>query len=380
MTAPASRISLRRCAARLLPATLFNGAVLVLASAVFVSTWTTYDLALSLPRVISFVFGLALFFAAAALSQTRRGLLAGLLLFVSVGIGFALLGWVGIRWSLDDEIKIPLFSPFIQRFPELYRQFPQVLSDGFSPNIIAGSLLWVLFPTLGLLRMLFSKHGWQFFFRAAVPGWVRVGLCLFLTAALLLMTAMILLCQSRSAYLSLLVALLVFIILALQGRARRLVLALTAGGAGGILLLLAPYVARLSQGNVLRGFARLYPVLATDTFLARIANWPYALELIREFPLTGLGLNTFRYVVFQLFPLFCASPVCDIHHAHNELLQVSVELGLPALTAFLWLYAASFRMLRQVYLGAGSSEQTPSALQFLALGLGCGLLPTFCSV
>ena len=68
--------------------------------------------------------------------------------------------------------------------------------------------------------------------------------------------------------------------------------------------------------------------------------------MIQDFPLTGVGLNTFPVVVEALYPLVLAS--ADPRpppHAHNFLLQVGVDFGVPGIMAVLWLLAVVFRLL-----------------------------------
>jgi putative inorganic carbon (HCO3(-)) transporter len=60
-----------------------------------------------------------------------------------------------------------------------------------------------------------------------------------------------------------------------------------------------------------------------------------ALSIVQDFPLTGTGLGTFRRLVFVLNPVLEANHTADIGHAHNVLLQVALDLGLPGLVAYL---------------------------------------------
>ena len=53
----------------------------------------------------------------------------------------------------------------------------------------------------------------------------------------------------------------------------------------------------------------------------------YSLSLIKERPLTGFGAGSF----YAVFPEVQGSDVTSFYdHAHNEYLQFSVELGIPA--------------------------------------------------
>lgn len=67
----------------------------------------------------------------------------------------------------------------------------------------------------------------------------------------------------------------------------------------------------------------------------RLEIWGSALHIIRDYPLTGVGLNMFRYQqVRDQYPApgYAASV---LPHAHNELLQVGSDTGIPGMILFL---------------------------------------------
>jgi O-antigen ligase len=124
-----------------------------------------------------------------------------------------------------------------------------------------------------------------------------------------------------------------------------------------------------------------------DSLGARLEIWSRAVYGLEDFPLTGMGMNTFREVVHVLYPFFTISPDLDIAHAHNEFLQAGLDLGLPGLIAYLSLYLISFWMLLKSWRAAENTSGRPagSPLQSslgkdgnlrktLVLGLGGGLL------
>ncbi|MCJ7440597.1 MAG: O-antigen ligase family protein [Thermoanaerobaculaceae bacterium] len=64
------------------------------------------------------------------------------------------------------------------------------------------------------------------------------------------------------------------------------------------------------------------------------------LQMVRDFPLTGVGLD----MVDRLYPLYRRddAPRWRVPHLHNNLVQIAAERGLPALAAYLWLLGAFF--------------------------------------
>lgn len=64
------------------------------------------------------------------------------------------------------------------------------------------------------------------------------------------------------------------------------------------------------------------------------------MEMVRDFPLTGVGLD----MVGRLYPLYRRddAPRWRVPHLHNNPVQIAAERGLPALAAYLWLIGAFF--------------------------------------
>ena len=114
---------------------------------ILVSTWATPDLDFSLGKVISLTHSLLLFFAVVAAARRgarqRHVAVAGLLLG---GLGVAGLSLLGAQWAS----KLPLLGGLIARLPERLITLPGSPAGGFSPNQVAGVLLWVTPPALAL--------------------------------------------------------------------------------------------------------------------------------------------------------------------------------------------------------------------------------------
>jgi putative inorganic carbon (HCO3(-)) transporter len=99
---------------------------------------------------------------------------------------------------------------------------------------------------------------------------------------------------------------------------------------------------------------------STSTINFRLAVWPWALEAIRAFAFSGTGLGAFRAVGPRLFPIN-VPPETDFAHAHNQLLQTALDVGLPGLVAYValllvaatvgWRVAVTHRTLRPFALG-----------------------------
>ncbi len=263
----------------------------------------------SLARLWTLLLGLALFYALVNRLTTRREwLLAGDLL-IAGGTGLALLALVGTDWAkvrlVDMSIYRPL-SALAQWLPDSARINPRV----------AGMALAMLIP-LAVGQAVSGDRG-----RRRLLAW----------SAAISMAVVLLLTQSLQAAFGLAVAL-----LCLAAWRRRWVLLLVPLGlaAGAALLVWGPQKIAgtlLTPGNVLG-----------DAVTLRLDMWSRALAMIRDMPFTGIGLDTFPLIQTGVYPGFYLGPE---PHAHNLYLQVTLDLGVIGLAAFLWLVAVFFRSAR----------------------------------
>jgi O-antigen ligase len=240
---------------------------------------------------------------------------------LSGGAGLALLSLVSTSWT----VKFSWLAPFIKALPALLLKLPGAV-EGFHPNEVAGALLWIIFPALSAVLIGFQyRKIWL----------VLTGLP---TAAVV--AFVFLLAQSRGGYIGFTLTLLFLFSLLLPTKARVaswLILIVIAGMIGGSLLNASADTGGITVSDDL------------NSIEGRIELWSRALYGLGDFPLTGMGMNTFRYLVHALYPLFLTSPDFDLGHAHNEFLQVALDLGLPGLIAFSGLYLCTLWLLRKTW-------------------------------
>jgi len=372
-----------------IPVTPFNGALLLLALMVLVSTWATYDIAVSLPAIANLVLGFGLLFAVVRDAGSIKTWLISLAIFVfGLGLGIAVIGLFGINWVTSK------FS-FLNLITERLLFLPVSVAGGefgLHPNIVAGALLWVL-PILivvsGYLwvavvsrrrhtradsahdRLAFMRQSkkWQLW------SWVAV-----IWLATLYVGGILVLTQSRAGYLGLAISCLVVLFFALPGRWRWIF--------AGLLILTGFLIQKVySNGEgiqaqewlVDRGIASAGG-FSLNTLEGRLELWSRAIYGIQDFSFTGMGMNTFPEVVHVLYPLFMVAPDVNIGHPHNEFLHAGLDLGIPGLIAFLSVYITAFWMLIQIW-GKHDSQGIFTDFPGLqawarpaALGLGGGLL------
>ena len=108
--------------------------------------------------------------------------------------------------------------------------------------------------------------------------------------------------------------------------------------AGGFVLVLALMFAGLSLTRPDNPFASI----ANNPMVLRALNWRTTIEMIKDNPWIGKGLDTFGLI----YPSYQKAGVNIIHHSHNSYLQLGVEMGIIGTIVFLWF--ACWWLLRTV--------------------------------
>ena len=290
---------------RLTVRTPLDAPLLILLVMTLVSLWATFDLARSFGKLCGVFFGISLFYALVNSIRTKRGIWITAGLILAGGAAIAGMGLVGMQWRVR---KIPILLPFLE---PLYERLPQLLSDipraerGFSANQVGGTLtLFIpLIATLLLHRVSSAIRPDQNGRRSAQPQrtaftrW-RVFLTPGLVGVLALLVFVLLLTQSRLAYLTTTLTLL--LIGVSQGRWPRLAaVVVLLAGAG-----LVAYYGVEQIGHAMFGFPNM-EIMTTDTsWTARAEIWKRALRVIQDHPLTGIGFDALYPVMHARYPTF----------------------------------------------------------------------------
>ena len=348
---PVLWLGARLSTGRAIPNTPFNVVLWTLLTMVGVSLYATYDVRFSLGKVAGVIFGVLLFWAAGRWMTTPARLWSAGATFLLAGAGLAAAGLLGTNWA----DKFPVFASVSGSLPRAIRGVPGAV-DGFHPNAVAGSL--VLFIPLQIALLATGVHRWLAGAQASRISekamFAGQALLLVLTAGTLALT------QSRGAWAGMLVAGLSF--LCWHSRQTRLVAVVA------LLLVLACGVSVGPERLLNVAISRTGPGMAGNV-TGRAELWSRALYGIRDFPLTGMGMNTFRRVMPAMYPAPSVPPDVDIAHAHNQLLQAGLDLGVPGLCAYVALWLLAAMLLVQVY-----RESDARPYRVLAGGIGAGLV------
>lgn len=191
------------------------------------------------------------------------------------------------------------------------------------------------YPSANHLALMLGR-AWPFLVAGALGGWRWLWLPAGLVGLALLLTF------STGGWLGGLAG--VLVVVAGLGRRRP---AVRLGGAAALALLL---VSILAIVGVLP--ERLNPLRQTGGF--RLDLWLSSLEMVRDHPWLGIGLDNFAYLYQQVYLREGAAAEPNLSHPHNWLLHVWLELGMPGLVAFVWLVVRFGRQARAALNGSSA--------------------------
>ncbi len=310
---------------RLIRRTPLDIPILIILFMVLVSLLVTFNPALSMPKVVGVVLGIGVFYTMAEKMESEITIWWGLTLFIAIGCGIAILGLIGTNW-------FPKFSSLMWlqlALPRMVIPLPDSPEEGFHPNQVAGAMIW-LCPVV--ITLLIARPPKLAFLRVTVPeALTRV----FLWIALTLTGGVLLLTQSRGGYFAIAISMVVLACVLLP-QARQWLMAL------GLLAFASSFILQpFLTGSIEAGGPRSLLESSTETLAFRLELWPRAVEAIKDFPLTGIGMGTFRYVAQDWYrpPGFPYGR--EIGHSHNHVLNTALDLGIPGLVGYLGIWATT---------------------------------------
>lgn len=304
--------------------------ILLLLLMAAVSAWITPLPGISYPQIYRLLSGIGLFYAIVNSCQAPQKIRLLPQVFSLGGLALALLAPLSVDWPLG---KLPLMPA------GLYQHFLVLVADSVHPNVIAGTLALLLPVTLA--GLLFGWRELNVYERA-------LGL---LSAAA--MSGVVILSLSRGAWLACGLAVLALVIMRWRWGWIAAVLALLGTVAGFYWL------------GANRALDLLVASRTVGSYNGRLEVWSRALNMIQDFPFTGIGIGVFQPLADRLYPFLLFEPG-KVVHAHNLFLQIAVDLGLPGLIAWLWILAVVLIQAGRAYRG-GPRRKAP---WMTALGAG----------
>jgi O-antigen ligase/glycosyltransferase involved in cell wall biosynthesis len=317
-----------------------DGPVFLLAAWGVLALIPSRDLAVSFTRLLGLWLGVALFLVFFDVLTSEKRLWVVMSALAALGLLVTVLGPLLVDWSLDGG--------FQSSVPALVARLTQTSSLGqwlqLHPNKLAATIA-ILLP-LPAAVMLFT------------PGRL---IRLYWGLGMVLMLAMLALIGSRSGLLAAGVALLA--LATYRARGLELVLPVTALAAGLAAWLIGP--GHLVEDLLSLSLAPGLPATLAD----RLDVWSASVSLIREHPILGIGIGTFRETLERVSPIVPDGAAVDVPHSHNLYLQYALDLGLPGLVLFFWLLGRAFDLAHYAILHGPTARASA-----LIVGVACGLL------
>ncbi len=112
-----------------------------------------------------------------------------------------------------------------------------------------------------------------------------------------------------------------------------------------------------------------------ESVLARFIGWKAALQLIAAHPWLGIGFSRFQHLYVTITPF----PIIRLLHAHNLLLNTSLELGIPGMLALLgsigaFLGRAGWRLFRSLKSATRWQPERKALIVACLVFLGSGMV------
>lgn len=302
----------RRTFGHFIPSTPYNAVIFLILAMIGVSLINTFDLGLSLPKIAAMIVGISLMYATVNFSR-EQSVWPVVSVLIGIGAAICLVGLFASNWQPPFE--------FLNRTRELLPAVPSQLPGApgglINANELAGVLCWIA-PI-----MLACSFGLQHHLRRRNPALYSLLITITTLAIFLLFAT-----SSRGGILAFVLSSVLVLAYFTTGQ-WRLVLAI-----GLVILTMAIFTyATNTPDNDIVG--------DTVGLSGRIEIWSRAILALEDNPLTGVGVNGFRQMVHILYPMFGISSDVDIAHAHNHLLQVGLDLGIPGLVSYLAIWVIS---------------------------------------
>jgi len=310
----------------------------------------------SLPKIYGVILGAAFFHAIVNTIESRRDLAWAVFWLVIVCAAISLAGLVGTDWAQN---KIISASFIYDKLPRFIQGIPRSIAGGFSRNGVGGTLTFIVPLLAALATSSKLKVKSQKSIRPATDDWrLTTGLMWFVLISLLLSLITLALTQSRGGWLGAATGLLGVAI----WRDRRFIWLLVAGALALIVLI------ALGYGGALVDFV-LRMDAQSGTLASRLEVWQRGLMMVQDYPYTGIGIGTYNTVAHLLYPFFIAAPDEVVAHAHNNLLEVAVDVGIPGLIAYIALLTGFVVCALRAY-----RASMDTSVRALIVGLGFGML------
>lgn len=302
--------------------------------------------------------GIWLFYHLTTWATVRNGLRNGLVLTLGLSATLIFFAMTGTQWIPEDKGEWIAIIADILPTIDYGETFLRRAYLSFNPNEISGAMTFIC-PMLA---------AWAVSLQATKSDSVLRTLQWLSGILAITLFLLIFLAQSRSALLGCLVA---FGMIGLSHtenkQLRRIMLGLVTGCAVLVLALFLNVGSLFTDDNTSVGISSRDLVSSTSRF----EIWGTAVDIMRDYPLTGNGMSMFRTITW-------VDPAYDIYHfrrksfpaphAHNEWLQIGTDFGVIGVLIYAgWFISIGWLLWR--------GWQTGTALhKTISIGVFAGLV------
>lgn len=293
---------------------IFNMPILLYITSMIISLFYSINLRSSLHHLYQVMPLLCLFFFASSLEKKQTAkVITTILISASIlsiyGIYQYLWGFEHTKEYLNLHLKDMLETRYVREILITGR----AIATFFSPNMFASYLIMAIPLSIGVLsdNTLLRRHSF------------------FLKLSLTFIVISLLLTKSLAAWISLALGLIIFLNIFPQKGYRKLSLIFT------IFILIAPLFILLLRHDMFINLAN-----QQNTILQRLSFWRSAIEIIKDFPINGVGVGNLE----NIYPKYKELMANETRFAHNILLQTWVETGLPGTIALILLILSFIRV------------------------------------
>ena len=302
----------------------------------------------SIPKALILIWNFCLFWTILSYSsRSTRCLQLSIVGFIGSGLFIAILAPLGTNWLY----KFPGASAILSAIPSPLIGLFQGASSGFHPNQVGGTLLYVLplliaitgYKLVGSVGAVCNRtisitrgravtnRTYQIINFGSIPLWLFMIATLFMGLSLLAT-------QSRSSLVGFMGSLVVMWLVPWRLGRWLLGIGMVLGIAALAFLPIFDLIELLSDAPAVEAVGGLATV---QNF--RLQVWTQALQGLNDFAFTGMGLGTFRSLVWTFYPIdvtprMIGLPNNDIGHAHNFFLQTGLDFGVGGLIVLLLLH------------------------------------------
>ncbi|MBI5404057.1 MAG: O-antigen ligase family protein [Ignavibacteriae bacterium] len=239
-----------------------------------------------------------------------------------------------LKYVLENPEKIININYVITTLKE-----KRIFSTTFSPDMLGGYLIMMIPITFGALIAAFTND-----VDMIKKEELRKRTVSYLILAIIVLFIALILTRSIGAWLSFFLVFIPFSYLMIKGieneRMKRLFLY------AAVITILSSAVF-LSSIIIKRSKDQNLPNYFPQSIKQRTENWRSSVEIIKDFPVTGVGIGSFGII----YPKYKLPNANETKYAHNNYLQLAAEAGVVGLIIFLCiileLYKISYNYLKQ---------------------------------